>query len=189
MTTQSPTTRVYPGLLDSNIEFFNSDDGLKVISNSQVINFKDLPPIIYNMLSEKMHSEHEAIKILNTWCPNSEVQQLRKFTKCRFGGLDFTPDISKNKLQDGEYWDCPNRGNCIGEGIVCKNIQYNNQELTTADLRLMKLLTSSETNETIASIIDVSFGQLHKLKKILYQKLNAQTRQCVSNVLAALNII
>ncbi len=187
--TTTHNNRVFPGLLDSNIEFFNKGNDLKVFSNGSVMDFKDVPPIIYNYLNERLHDDLPALAILESWYPNSTVDQIFKFTKCRFGGLDYTPDIAQNKLQPGEYWECPKRGNCIGEGIVCKNANYNNQELTHDDVTLMKMLTTNKTNEVIAQDINVSFGQLHKHKKILYNKIDAQTRQCVSSVLAHLNLI
>ena len=189
-TAQAPKhARIYPGLLDSNVEFFKNGNDLKVISNGSIFDFKDLPPIIYNIISELLNSEKPAKKILEKWFPKSETKQLKKFTECRFGALDFTPDISNAILQDGEYWDCPKRGSCEGEGIVCKNIKYQGVELTTQDIDLMKLLVTNDTNNVIAEKHQVSFGQLHKLKKNLYAKTNSQTRQCIGNVIAKLNIL
>ncbi|WP_026755067.1 hypothetical protein [Sediminibacter sp. Hel_I_10] len=188
-TTPAPTTRIYAGLLDADTEFFKTGNDLKVISKGSIFDFKDLPPVTFNILNESMKADAPALAILKQWYPNSEMNQLQKFTECRFGGLDYTPDISNNQLQHGEYWECPKRGKCIGEGIVCRNATYKGVELETSDIQLMKLLATNYTNEVIAEIHEVSFGQLHKLKKILYGKLNASTRQCVVNVLAVLNII
>lgn len=182
-------TKTYPGMIDSSYEFFKSPDGLKVMSSGNVLKFKDIPMPLYQFLKEHMKAEPETMKVLKSWFPNSELCQLEKFAECRFGGLDFIPDISDNDLQFGEYWDCPLRGNCKGEGIVCKNLSYNNNVLSAFEIKMMRMVATNYTNEVIAELLDISFGQLHKLKQVLYQKLNVQTKQEVTLIAGSLNLI
>ncbi|NRB58304.1 MAG: hypothetical protein HRU50_00010 [Winogradskyella sp.] len=188
--TTTTQTRLYPGMVCKGIEIFKSDEGVKVISSGTVMKFHDIPSPIYQILRESMTQDKAALEILKEWYPNSELCQLEKFTECRFGGLDFTPDIIDNKLQDGEWHDCPFRGKCKGEGIVCKSLKFNGNILTNQDISLLRLLSTNDTNEVIALKLDISFGQFHKVKKALYAKLgNIQTKQEATLIAMNLNLI
>jgi len=187
MTTQQP--QLYPGMLNTDTEFFKTTEGLKVISSGIVSQFKDISMPLYQRLKEKMQAEPKVFNLLKVWHPQSELAQLEKFTECRFGGLDFTPDISDSKVQDGEYWDCPFRGNCKGEGIVCKPLKFNNHILETLEIKLLNLLATNYTNEVIAEMLTISYGQFHKIKKILYAKLGIQTKQEATLIAVNLNLI
>lgn len=186
-TTQS---RLYPGMICQGVELFKSDEGVKVISSGTVKGFKDIPMPIYQILKEAKDQDNEASKVLKSWYPESELLQLEKFSECRFGGLDFTPDIINGKLQDGEYHDCPFRGRCEGEGKVCKSLKYNGNILTNQDIELLRLIATNDTNEVIAEKLDISFGQFHKVKQSLYLKLGGiQTKQEATLKAMDLNLI
>jgi len=182
-------TKIYPGMLDSDFEFFKADDGVKIISSGTITAFNEISTCAYQLLKEKVSLDKPALKILNQWYPDSELQQLEKFTECRFGGLDFTPDISNNQLQDGEYWECPFRGQCIGEGKVCRSLKFKDQELNAQEIELMKLLSGTATNDVIADILEVSLGLFHKIKQKLYAKLHVQTKQEVALIAMSLNLV
>jgi DNA-binding CsgD family transcriptional regulator len=187
-TTTQP--RVFPGMLCQGIEIFKSESGTKVISSGTVISFHDIPTPIYQTLKESMVHNKEAHAILKEWHPESELKQVEKFSECRFGGLDFTPDIIGNQLQEGEYHDCPFRGKCKGEGIVCKALKYKGNVLTAEDIELIRLLSTSDTNEVIAEKLNISLGQYHKIKKDLYARLgNIQTKQEATLIATELNLI
>lgn len=187
-TTTQP--QVYPGMLCQGIEIFKTDEGTKVISSGTVMQFHDIPSPIYQVLKENMIADQQAHAVLKQWYPESELKQLEKFSECRFGGLDFTPDIIDNKLQDGEYHDCPFRNNCKGNGIVCKSLKYKGEALSNQDIELLRLLSTNATNEAIAEDINISFGQFHKVKKELYTKLgHIQTKQEATLIAVSLNLI
>jgi DNA-binding CsgD family transcriptional regulator len=185
-TTQS---RLYPGMVDTNVEFFKSAQGVKVISKGIIKKFNQLSPQVYQILKTSLSKEAHATQILNEWYPNNELQQLEKFTECRLGGLDFTPDIQGNVLQDGEYHDCPFRGKCAGEGIICKALKYNGKIISQQEIELLRLIATNYINEVIAEKLKISFGQFHKVKKALYSKLNVQTKQGATLIAFDLNLI
>lgn len=173
----SNSSRIYPGLNDSNIEFFNIGDQLKVFSNGKMKDFQELPFGIQMVLKDALLKLPNVLKILTEWHPNSEMKRLEQFTKCRYGGLDFKPDIENLELGAPEYWDCPFRGKCKGEGVVCKQLMYNNQILTPTDIKAIRLLSTSNTNEVIAEALEMPMGTFNQFKKDLYKKLNVQTKQ------------
>jgi DNA-binding CsgD family transcriptional regulator len=180
---------VYPGMLNSEVEFFKSEDGIKIITNGTIQAFNQISTATYQLLKEALHADLPALNVLSQWYPKSELCQLEKFTECRLGGLDHTPDISNGILQDGEYWECPYRGQCMGEGKVCKSLKFKGEELSSQEIELMKLLCSTATNEVIAEQLVISLGLFHKIKQKLYAKLGVQTKQEVAQIAMSLNLI
>lgn len=179
-----------PGLLDSNYEFLNIDNQTMFIHNGQIKNFTEAPISVIIMLKEFIEKNPDVKKILNEWHPNSEFNQLQQFAKCRFGGLDVTPDIENGNFQDGEYWDCPNSGKCAAEGILCKLPTFNGNVLTKIEIQLIKLSTTDLTNDVIAEKLNLALGTYHKMKSILHKKLdNILTKQSLTKLAYQMNLI
>jgi len=168
----------YPGMISNEVEFFTTGEELKAIHNGKIIPFKEINESIYKMLKDAMINDSEAYNELIEWHPNNEQKQIEQFTNCRYGGLDFNPDInSAGKLQKGEWWECPLRGNCKAEGKVCKNIHYNGHIISNEEIQLIKLLVTDKTNEEIADEMELRLGTLHFKKRVLYEKLEIKTKQ------------
>ena len=112
-----------------------------------------------------------------------------QFASCRYGGLDFKADIVDYELQDGDYCECPNRGKCPAEGIICKPPKYKGVEISFFEIRILKHLVSTDTNENIASKLGLPQGSFNLAKTTLYKKLNIQTKQEAAMVAVELNLI
>ncbi|AXP79218.1 hypothetical protein CJ739_118 [Mariniflexile rhizosphaerae] len=188
MTTPT-TTRIYPGLNNSSVEFFILNDQVKAFTNGKLQDFYDLPFGTLLILRDALDKENEVDTILKDWHPDSEMKRLEKFVRCRFGGLDFNPDIEDLQLQKGEYWDCPLRGVCKGEGVVCKNLEYKNNELMPKEIKLIKLLATNLTNDALADKLKMCMGTFNLFKKGLYKKLNIQTKQEAVLIAVELNLL
>lgn len=168
----------YPGMNSNEVEFFTTGEELKVIQNGKIFPFTDINQNLLNILKDAMLNDSPAHNVLMTWHPNNESKQIEQFTKCRYGGLDFNPDIdSAGKLQKGEYWECSLRGSCKSEGIVCKQIQYNGHLIDNEEIKLIKLLVTDKTNDEIAEELQLKLGTLHFKKRVLYEKLEITTKQ------------
>lgn len=184
------TNRIYPGMLDRAIEFFTVESEGYFIQKGQIKCFNEMSYGVYAIVKNHISKDHVLTRTLKTWHPDNETEQVYQFLKCRYGGLDFKADIKDNKLQDGDYWECPKRATCSFNGIVCKAPQYNGHNLTSLDVKLMKLLSTNETNESIAQQLHIPMGSFHKSKKILYEKLgNVQTKQEITKINMSLNLI
>lgn len=178
MTHLLPTTqRMYPGMEGSATEFFLSGNELKIIQNSKILPFCEISFATQQILKEAINEDVDAKLALHDMHPTSSIKRLEQFAKCRFGGLDFQGDIKEGQLQDGEYWPCPNHGNCPHEGILCKLPTFNEQRLTKQDVLLLQLTATNKTNEAIGDTMNLPMGSLHKAKKYLYEKLGIQTKQ------------
>jgi hypothetical protein len=187
--TQFATNRQFPGMGDSAIEFFISDKDTKIIKHGKVLPFSEIPFATLKTLEQTIQSDIKINLELHDMHPNSKLKRLEQFARCRFGGLDFVGDIIDGKLQEGEYHDCPKRGTCKSEGILCKLPSYNGQNLSTQDILLMQLLSSPKTNDVIADEMNLPLGSFHKVHHILYGKLGVQTKQEVTKIAYLLNLI
>lgn len=193
MTTISATPkprRVLPGMLCDAVEFFNNGQNVKVIMNGVIKRFNELPTPIYQLLNEEMHRNTAALEILKEWHPDSESAQIEEFTRCRYGDLGSEGDLIDGKFGPPEFWDCPKRGTCKGEGIICALPNYQGKKLSPKEVQLLKLITTPMTNEAIASDLTLALGSFHQLKQKLYAKLGGiQTKQEATLRALELNII
>ena len=181
--------RVYPGMVDSSIEFFLSGDALHVIENNKVLPFCEISLDTIEVLQKEINKDINVKLALFEMFPNSAMQRAEQFARCRFGGLDFQGDIKNGELQDGEFWECPKRGTCPHEGTLCKLPTYNNKRLTKQEVELIQLTSTDKINDVIAEEMHLPMGSFHKAKKFLYERLGVQTKQEVVRIGVFLNLI
>ena len=181
--------KIYPGLLCDNLEFFKDGDTKKFISGGTVKHISDLPFYYLQLIREKIAQNKDVERELMRMHPDSEMKRVEQFIECNFSGLDYEPDIANNELQQGEYWDCPKRGICPAEGIVCKPLTYNGCAIAHLEVRMMRLLATDMTNEVMAEKLLLPYGTFNKVKARLYDKLGVYTKQEVSIIAMSLNIL
>lgn len=185
--TQNP--RLYPGMICNSTEFFSHNEELKIIQNGVIKDFSEISFCSIQILKEAICSSSEIKSALVEMHPESEMRQIQQFATCRFGGLDFAPDIVDGNLQDGEYWPCEFHGNCKYEGVLCKLPVINSHRLSKEEIVLMQKSTTTLTNEVIAEELNLPLGTFHKIKKILYQKLSIQTKPELVKIAIFFNLI
>jgi len=182
-------TKIYQGMLNNNAEFFKDGDELMVISNGSIKPFEQISFPHYQLFIEEINANPELKKELQKMHPDSEFKRVKQLANCRFGGIDYDADIKDNKLSRGDYWDCPLRGFCSGEGIVCSHVKYNGSILSKRHIDLVKLLVTNATNQTIALTLSIPEGTMHLLKKELYAIFNVQTKQELALKAQHINLI
>jgi hypothetical protein len=182
-------TKTFPGMACTSTEFFQHEKELKIIQNGTIKNFAESSFCTIQILKEEIE-KNEAIKAaLNELHPDSEMKRIEQFVLCRFGGLDFQPDIKDGIVQDGEYWPCPKRGQCSFEGTLCKLPKINGHRLNDLEILLMQKTSTDLTNDVIAEEASIPLGTFHKVKKELYEKLSIKTKQELVKVAIFFNII
>jgi DNA-binding CsgD family transcriptional regulator len=165
------------------------NDEVKFLNNGKILPFCDLSNDTIAVLEQAINDDLSVKLELLDHYPNSKLKRIEMFAKCRFGGLDFKADIFEGKMQEGEYWACPNRGNCPSEGILCKMPLVNGQRLTKQEVEMIQMLCTDATNEYIAYELELPMGSFHKFKQNLYQKLQVQTKQEIVRIAFQLNLI
>lgn len=118
----------------------------------------------------------EAFKALEEWYSkaSANVRYFRyliakRFVKCNFGKLDTTNQDFKISGFQFEKIDCPMRGECKLEGIVC--MPKFNSSLSEAELRVMRLVNDGHDKEYIAERLYLSVNTVKNHIKSVYAKL------------------
>lgn len=102
--------------------------------------------------------------------PYFQFLMVNRFCKCNFGNLDNTKkDINRKGLFNFEHVQCPLRGECTHENIVC-NPKFNSR-ISDAEMRVMKLVNDGMSNEEIASELYLSPHTVKNHIKSVYLKL------------------
>lgn len=173
----TPLKNMLPGLTDNATEFFVENDQIKVIQSGTIIPFSELSFETLSIIEVEMYKDNDVLIALFDLHPLNKFKRIEQFVQCRLGGLDFEADIKDGILQDGEYWECPKRGNCPHEGILCKLPVVNGKRLTNTEVKILQFSATEMKNEVIAEELNLPLGTFHKFKKGLYALLNIQTKQ------------
>ncbi|MDC7994434.1 hypothetical protein [Altibacter sp. HG106] len=191
MESNSQSFRPYAGMTCTGTEIFKGPDGgLSIIDRGRVKPFSQAPISVIEKLRSQISLDIEAQNVLREMHPWDASNRIEQFAWCRYGGLDFKPDIKDGEFQEGEFHSCPNRGKCKGEGILCKLPVFGGRRLTGKMVVLMQHLSGTDTNEVIAEKMDMAMGSFHLLKKKLYEALGGiQTKQEVVHIARDLNIV
>jgi DNA-binding CsgD family transcriptional regulator len=164
------------GLFDSNLEFFSHENKPMAFFNGKMQCFFDLPQEFQELVWKELQEDEAAFLALKYSGFKSKREKLEKYTVCRFGGLDTTPDIVNGHLVDCEYFDCGFRGNCAMEGIVCRSIVYRGSVLTPRDMQMIRHLSSEDTIPVIAEKMQMCINSFENHKKELFSKLGVLSR-------------
>lgn len=115
-------------------------------------------------------------KIYSKSAPNKSYYQylmMRRFCKCNFCKLDTTAfdveDVDRDGKFNFEKVECPLRGECPYEGVVC--MPKFNARLSVAELRVMEQLYNGKSEQEAAAELYNSPNTIHQHVKSVYVKL------------------
>lgn len=161
------------------IEFYQYNDELwfKEENGRHKVLSEDDTEVIQNLLEdirERYPSAYQALESeYQRSAPNPRYYQyliVRRFCKCNFGRLDTMKlDIDNLGKFNFEKVECPLRGECKNEGVICCP-KFNNK-LSEAELRVMKLVYEGESKEDIAMRLYLSPHTVKNHIKSVYLKL------------------
>ena len=93
-----------------------------------------------------------------------------RFVRCNFSKLDNIPDISENLKCNFEYVECPLRGECEHENIICRPTF--DSKLSAAELRVLRFWAQGLTKEEVAQELYLSPHTVHSHINNAYRRLN-----------------
>lgn len=100
---------------------------------------------------------------------------VRRFCKCNFGAMDSTKkDVSSDLAFNFEKVQCPMRGECKLECIVC--MPTYNSALSEEEKRVMKSIYDGLSVDEVASMLYKSPNTVKNQVKSVYKKLNINSR-------------
>lgn len=148
----------------------SDDGGNRVVDESQT----ELIKFVLDEIREYFPAAYKAL--VNEYqnssfnVPYFQYLIVRRFCKCNFGKLDGTKsDIDRFGRINFEKVECPLRGECKFEGVVCS--PKFNSNLSDAELRVMKLIFQGASNDDVAEQLHISPNTVKNHIKSVYLKL------------------
>lgn len=166
------------------VEFYMFDDELWFIKDgteNQALSEKDTE-VIKKMIDVIRERYPEAYKALSREYQKSAMNVpyyqfliVRRFCKCNFGKLDTTTyDIDNLGRLNFEKVECPLRGECKNEGIICS--QKFNSKLSPAEERVMNLIYQGFTKEEVGDKLCLSPNTIKQYVRSAYCKLRVHDK-------------
>ncbi|MNK53056.1 Oxygen regulatory protein NreC [compost metagenome] len=178
------------GLVDGAIEFFIHQHEIKCLYNGKTYTFENFPAEVLDKVEADFAKNVEAIKALVDWDITDYNEQLRQYIACRFGGFDYTPDITAdNEVQTAEYVDCGRRGKCKYEGKLCSSIKVANGILTQRELEVLKLVAIGLLDKEIIEKLFISQDTLRSHKENISVKAGVSRKPQLTALAYQLNLI
>ncbi|HCR77990.1 MAG TPA: LuxR family transcriptional regulator [Chryseobacterium sp.] len=168
-------SKIYPGMLDARIEYFQTEGNVFRIRNGTIQNFDEIEE--HKELQFIIENEKGLQEILTEMCGKNERKQQKQLASCRFGALNFEADFNTEGEASHDYVDCEFSGKCIGENIVCKPLELKGKRITQQQLDLLRACSGNEKNETLAINFKMPLGSFNVLKNNTYKKLGIHTKQ------------
>lgn len=184
--------RLFPGMRDGSLELFvlEEEDRIMAIKDGQIKEFDELDSSETSFIKEIIDSEQKLRIVLEHWWPGNIQAQIKQVAKCRFGGLNHIPDVSEcGTVANHDHRDCSQRGNCVGENIICKPIVYKGNELNSLEVKAVRLMSTDMKNSVVCQELGMPEGSFNVFRTRLYQKLgNINCKQELASIGVLLGI-
>lgn len=166
------------GGLNMNIEFYTVDNELWYLTtegaNERFDETKE--NVISTIIDRLIEHYPEAYGALAKWYGKSAANVpyyryliARRFLRCNFGRLDTTQDDFGKSSFRFEKVECPLRGECQFEGVVC--MPRFNSKLSQKELQVMRLIYNGCSSEEVSERLFLSPFTVKNHIKSVYQKL------------------
>lgn len=175
MTNILKPTRFPSGLIDENVEIFTHNEMPMALQAGEVKSIYESPEVV-RLLSDDLNENPAAVLALELGGFHSPQAKLEKYTNCRYGGFDNSPDVINGQLAAAEYHECGFRGSCAMEGIVCSSPRINGRVLSPFETEMVKQLATEDIIPVMAEKMAVSVTTFEERKKLLFEKFNVLTR-------------
>lgn len=109
--------------------------------------------------------------------PNISYYQyriVRRFCRCNFGIIDDVKDIGSNGRMNFERVQCPLRGECSCEGVIC-NPKFNSK-ISDAEERVLKMIFRGKTKEEIAEELRLSIHTVNNHIRNAYSRIGVHEK-------------
>jgi len=167
-----------------NIEMFATGCDVKCFHKGSILNIEELPEAIINILLKKMYRNKKAIAAMKN-LGLSEMQKLKKFCWCNYGGINHEADITPElRISNSEYWDCGKRGNCQYEGQICSN-----KLLSKREIQFAKYLADGLIDKEIADKMKITYATACDYRVKIQKKTNTTNKVELVNFLHRENLI
>jgi DNA-binding CsgD family transcriptional regulator len=165
-----------PGILNNDVEFVAMNGEVKCIHGGRMYSWPEMSIRIKAKLKELLEMDPKAIRGLEAMGITDMQDQLHQFAFCNFGEFDKNADVKTNGQVHREYWNCGQRENCPGHGLVCKFPVVAEGRLTAHDVHLAVHVAEDMVNKEIADHLGVSVHTINRECKNLARKLRVKSK-------------
>jgi DNA-binding CsgD family transcriptional regulator len=168
-------------------EFLNKNDGrVVVITDKENTTLTENDVELVNSYFDRIQNEFpDAYKSLDKLYHNFKPLQRRfrfkvvnRFLQCNFGRYDTAEyDIDKDNNWHFEKTDCPIRGDCPLENIVC--FPKMKSCLSLREIEVINLAVEGHNSEEIAEILHISTHTVHNHVTNILDKMNVHSMKYV----------
>lgn len=163
------------GLTDKNTEVYAVQGKALCTHQGEVFPFHRFPKEIKKKLWEDFNRNEPAQKaIIEDWQIVDPEEALEKYITCRFGGIDFFPDLANGELTP-DYHHCPVRSSCPHDGVICSKLQGPHGEISLRELEVLIHIALGRMEKEIADILNIEMVTVKKHRKALFDKTGAQS--------------
>ncbi len=162
-----------PAGINSGIEAFVDGDKVMILKDGKVIPLNDSIQALHDFYY-CMSSDSEIEATLERMGYHG-TEAVNKFVACRFGEFDSRADLTEDGVSMPEFWNCPERGKCIGEGIVCVLPRGINGKLTPREIQVIKMIHSEMTDTQIGDALQIAENTVHKHRQNIAYKIGCKS--------------
>lgn len=98
---------------------------------------------------------------------------VRRFIKCNFGVYDNRSDIDEHKNFNFEFVNCPLRGECKFDQIICSPVF--DTSLSNRELEVMKMLYDGMKDDEVSDKLFISLNTVNNHRKYSFKKLGVHS--------------
>ena len=164
------------GLIDENVEMFSFNGQPMGLHAGKVKPLFDLPISFIDAIEADIADNPAAEVALELAGFLTKAEKIKKYTVCRFGNFDNSPDFKNGRLMNSEYYNCGHRGNCPMEGVVCNSLWIKGRVISPFEVKMVELLASDLTLPAVAEKLNISLTTFEIRKKVLFEKLQVYSR-------------
>lgn len=171
----SVTQKIPAGLLDESFELFSNGDQQYCVAEGRLWTFPDFPLWVLRAVKLDMLKNQSKVDWLIKAGLFDELNQMKWYIHCCFGGFDGEADFVNGELVHTEYFDCGHRGHCLFEGKVCNSIVHQ-FGLSAREVDYIKCVHQGMQDKEIAEEMGISVNTAPVYIRNILKKLQLGNR-------------
>lgn len=165
-----------PGLSDRNIELWVEGDVVFVLKDGLKRRLENVDDTTMAIFMEDLQNSVLAQKALYDMNILEPMERLKKYLSCRYGDFNMVPDFTPEGANEGDFYDCGQRGNCKWEGKLCSRMKAPNGILTRREIEIIRLIAEDLPDKQIAEILGIEITTMATHRKHIEEKLGVFTK-------------
>jgi DNA-binding CsgD family transcriptional regulator len=158
-------------------EFYEDNGEVKFLNKSGEHLFEELPISILDILRADLDAHPKArVAMENRLGITNPLFQLKQWAVCNFGNFDNKADLTDDGIIIHEHVNCPQRGTCKFEGIICLPLLVENGTLTPREIQVIKLIAKDLLDKQIADMLGMALNTMSVHRTKIEKKIGCHSK-------------